>query len=157
MSDAALPARGPWWLAWLIGAAVPLLLGTLAITLWMGISAAGDDHAVAWSAGEWILAFLHTLMLGAIAALPTALLLIGLMALAERRTRKPLLLWLVLGLVATTPFAFLVWGLSNMGDCFERCDEISTLQSLTPALCFYAFGLLGTLIAYRVRHGAWFA
>jgi hypothetical protein len=155
MSDDFSPVPGPWWLAWLIGAAVPLLLGTLAITIWMSVTtAARDDHSVIWGIWDWTQDFLMTAKLAALPALITALLFVGMAAWAEQHEPKPLLLWLSLGLVATSPLALFGWALANMGDPVLGAPPINPLSWLVSG-ALICCGMLGAVTAFRVRHRSW--
>lgn len=145
--------QASWLLTWLGGTAVTLVLVQAALLVWMhaisGSAAPGDSDPT--------LITLYSVPYFAVAIGVTNFLAVAIMALAERRKPKPLAVWLVAGLIANAPAAFVAWGLSNMGDCFDRCVQTSALQDAAPALCFYAFGLLGTFAMYRFRHGNWHA
>jgi hypothetical protein len=155
MSEAVLPNPRPWWQAGVCGALVPMLLGVTLLVGWSVVSSL-ETGEIEISPAILVTILVFTLSYCALIAFPTAFLLIGMMMLAERRTPKPLALWLLLSLIATAPIAAFVWLVSHMGDCFnDRCRAIGELQMSAPALIAFGFGLLGAAVARRVRHGVW--
>ncbi len=143
----------PYPLAALYGALVPMVIGALVLNGWVLVGQLQNGQPIAPL--ESIPLFLAFLTQAAIVAFPTAYLLIGIMALIEARKPKPLLLWLALSLVATTPAAAIGWLVGHMGDCFRDCRPLSEWQLSAPALIIYACGLLGAVIARRTRYGSW--
>lgn len=147
------PRQGSWLLAWLAGTLVTLGLTLTALLLW--ISAISNSNPPAGGGGDTLMMTLYAAPYFAAGIGVTCFLVITIMTLAEARSPKPPAAWLLAGLFANAPAALVIWGLSNFGDCFDRCDKIDTLQTVAPSMCFYTFGILGTLAIYRVRRGAW--
>ena len=151
MSDVASPRSGSWSQAWIVGASMPFAIGTtlcLAIDAWRGLrSAQGFDFAD-WSPGILPFAVINA----AIASL-VALFFVLLVRFAERRGNRPLHVWLLLGIVASTPIILLFEGFVAV-DPFER-EEITIWSYVLPPLYLYIASAIGALTAWRVRRGAW--
>jgi hypothetical protein len=139
MSEAAIPeaAMGPrpWWFVWPVATLVPIALGLIILE--------GFSFVLPPRGGGPVPADLHwdiitsaTPIIAAI-AVPSSLLLVAIMAFAERSGFQSWGRWFAAGLVAATPVAAYV-----------------TAQGLPwLAALLYAFGLLGTGIAHVARHG----
>ncbi|MFS2109148.1 hypothetical protein ACCC88_05655 [Sphingomonas sp. Sphisp140] len=150
-------AQGSWLLAWLAGAGAALLPGLLvmsALVQWYAVEAP-DNTAEGLDGWIRTLAVLYLPL--AVVVLLSALCLVAMAALAERDTAKPATLWCLLGLIATTPSAFFLWMMQHLAKCPGSCGAVSEFHYAWPGLLTYVFGLLGTLAAYRVRHGVWHA
>lgn len=145
--------QGSWLMAWLAGSLVALGLTLVALLVW--VSALSNAQPAGGIGGDTLLTTLYATPYLAVAMGVTIFLLITLAMLAERRASRPFLFWLVLGLAATTPFAFVVWALQHLGDCFESCRQSSELWTIPPVLVAYAVGISGAAAAFRLRHGSW--
>lgn len=139
MSEAAIPEAAmtprPWWFVGPIAALVPMAFG---LALFEGLSFVfpprndvPDTASLHWQV------LVSAFPVIAAIAVPTATLLVAIMAFAERRASQPWSRWAAAGIAATTPVALYVaaQGVGSLG------------------VFLFGFGLLGTGITYVARHG----
>jgi hypothetical protein len=124
----------PWVLVWLGGALVPMALG-LAVLETLSLVLPPLPHRPAPANPELQLLATATPAIAEI-ALPTALLLVAIMAFAERASVQSFSRWMAAGFVASTPATLY---LARVTDSLD--------------ILVYCFGLLGTAVAYFIRHG----
>jgi len=139
MSEIAIELEGlrprPWWLVWLGGALAPAALGLTILQALSLIVPPLPHRPHPDNIQVYILA--NDAPLFAAIALPTGLLLVAIMAFAERAHPQPFGRWIAAGFAASTPMAL----------------YLAASVTTWLGVLLYGFGLLGTAIAYRIRHG----
>jgi hypothetical protein len=157
--DIAYEPAGSWTRAFQLGLLAGLVppLAAVAIVFRPEISGALRHAPVSDGLLVLLPTFFNLLVFTGLAAMPIAGLFIAIMFWIERTAPKPLLLWLLAGIIAASPLAWLAWqaGHFDFDSCSDACAPRPLWDYLWPVLLVYASGLTGAFAARRVRHGRW--
>ena len=139
--------RRPLWLTALIGTTIPYLAGVAYLVGRIAWYNPGARNLTALTEQS-----VNILCLCAFLVLPSAFFMLVLLVLGDEIAKpRPLYIWLLSAVAATTPVALVVWVIGLLfGDCAGQCRSEPTFQ---PSLILYGCGLLGGAIGWFVRYG----
>lgn len=132
---------GSWLRAWLLGAMPPFAIAApIAVVVRDVVNYALDRGRWPSPDAVWLTEVAGLVLLVALVALAVQGVVIAVMALAERNGPKVAPVWLLAGVIATTPLVlYMLW----------PNQPVHKLQ----VLAVYGLGMIGAAAGRRIRHG----